>query len=599
MTSVDTFPIVVIAQSEAVYVAIAELLEARATVHVDKLLVERGELVWEGCHFVVYVVGPEHAEHAMSIAPRLPGSPHVVVSIGAESAPEVGGRFFYGLSIEAAPESELRWLGPVFRDQVRLRFRRGVHSSYGLLVTGEKLWIEIVPETKLTPVGDIVGLNWVVRCDNSASVPECARIAFRATLGTLADTTTPRPAAPSTAGVRLATPAVTGYLSRVAVQQVKCLAALDWDLRAAPGFYVVLGQNASGKTGLFRAITAALLPPEEVGALRADWRQWVRQGQTEATCTLSFADEATTGWRIADGTIEKTGHGWTGFSAAYGPFRRFTGGDVEYVREFASRRTLLRHLSLFSERVALSDALKWLQDLEFRKSKGMPTVRDELVAFVNETGLLPEGVSLKDIDPDGVWFQDANGARLPADELSDGFRAILSLALDLLRHLVAESAGVSLFAQDGATRVVTTQGVVIIDEIDAHLHATWQQRIGHWFKLHFPRFQFLVATHSAIVCQAADSVLLLPDPGTHDAPRMLSETELARVRYGDLLDAFDTGAFGEGVTRSEDSRRKLERLAELNITELQRPLTEAERDELRALRHIMPSSAFGTHPAAA
>ncbi len=103
-----------------------------------------------------------------------------------------------------------------------------------------------------------------------------------------------------------------------------------------------------------------------------------------------------------------------------------------------------------------------------------------------------------------------------------------------------------------------------------------------------------MATHSAIVCQAADSVLLLPDPGTGAAPRMLSETELARVRYGDLLDAFDTGAFGEGVTRSEESRRKLERLAELNTTELQRPLTDAERAELRELRHVMPSSAFTT-----
>lgn len=561
MTSVDTFPIVVVAQSEAVYVAIAELLEARATVHVDKLLVERGELVWEGCHFVVYVVGPEHA---VSIAPRLPGSPHVVVSIGVWATHDVRGCFWYRLSLDATPEVAERWLGPVFLGRLRMLSRRGIPtSSKGLLVAGDRLRIVVIPAGPHPSSVDVARLNWDGGCELIIDEPECARIAFRATLGTLASTTTLRPAASSSAGVRQATPTVTGYVSRVAVQQVKCLASLDWDLRAAPGFYVVLGQNASGKTGLFRAITAALLPPEEVGALRADWRQWVRQGQTEARCTLSFADEATTGWHIADGTIEKTGHGWTGFSAAYGPFRRFTGGDVEYVREFASRRTLLRHLSLFSERVALSDALKWLQDLEFRKSKGMPTVRDELVAFVNETGLLPEGVSLKDIDPDGVWFQDANGARLPADELSDGYRAILSLALDLLRHLVAESAGVSLFARDGDTRVVTTQGVVIIDEIDAHLHATWQQRIGHWFKLHFPHFQFLVATHSAIVCQAADSVLLLPDPGTHDAPRMLSETELARVRYGDLLDAFDTGSFARDGAASRPTPAGGGRVGEL------------------------------------
>ena len=404
------------------------------------------------------------------------------------------------------------------------------------------------------------------------------------------------PTANTSSPTRVIPPSVTGYLSRISLDRVKSLDSLTWALPAAPGFYVMLGQNASGKTGLLRAITAALLPHDEVGALRVDWAHWVRQGQSDARCDLHFADDATTGWRITNGAFDKTGHAWAGFSAAYGPFRRFTGGDVEYVREFESQRRLLRHLSLFSERVALSDALKWLQDLEFRQSKQMPgaEIRDDLVTFINETGLLPAGVALSRIDPDGVWFRDANGATLPADELSDGYRAILSLALDLLRHLVADLGKAPLFEKVDGVLVVAAEGVVVIDEIDAHLHATWQQRIGHWFKKHFPRFQFLVATHSAIVCQAADSVLLLPDPGTGAAPRMLTETELARVRYGDLLDAFDTGAFGEGVTRSEESRRKLERLAELNTTELQRPLTDAERAELRELRHVMPSSAFTT-----
>jgi len=164
----------------------------------------------------------------------------------------------------------------------------------------------------------------------------------------------------------------------------------------------------------------------------------------------------------------------------------------------------------------------------------------------------------------------------------------------VLRHLAADLGKARLFEKVDGVLVVAAAGIVLIDEIDAHLHATWQQRIGHGFKKHFPRCQFLVATHSAIVCQAADRVLLLPDPGTGAAPRTLSETELARVRYGDPLDAFDAGAFGDGITRSEESRHKLQRLAELNPTELQRPLTDAERAELRELRHVTPSSAFTT-----
>ena len=46
-------------------------------------------------------------------------------------------------------------------------------------------------------------------------------------------------------------------------------------------------------------------------------------------------------------------------------------------------------------------------------------------------------------------------------------------------------------------------GVVLIDEVDAHLHPTWQRRIGLWFREHFPKLQFIVSTHSPLICQAA------------------------------------------------------------------------------------------------
>ena len=43
---------------------------------------------------------------------------------------------------------------------------------------------------------------------------------------------------------------------------------------------------------------------------------------------------------------------------------------------------------------------------------------------------------------------------------------------------------------------VTLPGVVAIDEVDAHLHPAWQQRIGDWFVERFPVTQFFVTTHS-------------------------------------------------------------------------------------------------------
>ena len=68
-------------------------------------------------------------------------------------------------------------------------------------------------------------------------------------------------------------------------------------------------------------------------------------------------------------------------------------------------------------------------------------------------------------------------------------------------------------------------GVAAIDEIDAHLHPAWQQRIGDWFVEHFPETQFFVTTHSPIICRAArrGSVWLLPVPGSDEQPRRIKD----------------------------------------------------------------------------
>ena len=137
-----------------------------------------------------------------------------------------------------------------------------------------------------------------------------------------------------------------------------------------------------------------------------------------------------------------------------------------------------------------------------------------------------------------------------------------------------------------------------IDEIDAHLHPAWQQRIGDWFVARFPEMQFLVTTHSPIICRAAShgSVWVLPAPDSDEAPRRVVGTELGRLVDGNVLDAYATELFGEEVTRSEQSKQKLERLARLNRKRLKRRLSIKEQRELEHLRAVMPSSPNTTAP---
>ncbi len=125
-----------------------------------------------------------------------------------------------------------------------------------------------------------------------------------------------------------------------------------------------------------------------------------------------------------------------------------------------------------------------------------------------------------------------------------------------------------------------------------HLHPTWQRSVGLFFTQHFPRIQFIVTSHSPLVCQAAEvgTVFLLPKPGSSGG-RMLAGAELSRLLYGNVLDAYGTGVFGQGVTRSESAKRMLERLAELNDLELERDLSPEEVEEQGRLRATFPTSA--------
>lgn len=287
------------------------------------------------------------------------------------------------------------------------------------------------------------------------------------------------------------------------------------------------------------------------------------------------------------------------FAASYGPFRRFAGGDKDAEKLYYSNPRLARHLSVFGEGVALSECLVWLQQQQFKRleAERRPNAsRDDAVRlmialkeFINSGDFLPHGAQMDEVTSDAVKFIDGNGFAMSVEELSDGYRSILSLTFELIRQLV-ETYGVDrVFADPG---VINVPGVVLIDEIDAHLHPTWQRKIGSWLCAHFPKMQFIVTSHSPLICHATPlrSVFRLPRPGADEVGEMLTGATLNRLRYGNVLDAYSTGQFGADVTRSEGGRILLRRLAELNSLELERDLTEEELTEQSNLRAMFPTS---------
>jgi predicted ATP-binding protein involved in virulence len=74
------------------------------------------------------------------------------------------------------------------------------------------------------------------------------------------------------------------------------------------------------------------------------------------------------------------------------------------------------------------------------------------------------------------------------DQLSDGEKCLLALVGDLARRLA--------IANPYSTEPLAGQGIVLIDEIELHLHPAWQRSVVHQLKMTFPNCQFLLSTHS-------------------------------------------------------------------------------------------------------
>lgn len=424
------------------------------------------------------------------------------------------------------------------------------------------------------------------------------------------------------------------YLTRFSIENIRAIRELEWEipLERAPGWHVILGDNGSGKSSVLRAIALALIGAREASALRLDWSSWLR-GDAIGQISLGLSPdrrfdrfggevrqqhrrlqdaavllERPRGYPIEpggqkgkihpDAHVWGNGSGW--FSAAYGPFRRFTGGAEKYEKLFSSNPRLARHLSVFDESVALTEGLRWLQQLKFRELEKDPEgeLLQPLTAFINQSGFLPHRARLEEITSREVIFVDGNEHRVPVEELSDGYRSILSMTFELIRQLAAVYGPKRVFHPEDFTQV-DVPGVVLIDEVDAHLHPTWQRSIGTWLRKHFPKMQFIVTTHSPLVCQAAEvgSVWQLPRPGSDELAQQVTGVELDRLIFGNVLDAYGTGLFGEGVSRSESAKQRLRRLAELNVKELRKGLSASERKELQALRASQPTAAMTVHDA--
>lgn len=412
------------------------------------------------------------------------------------------------------------------------------------------------------------------------------------------------------------------YLSSIDISNVKLLRELNLDFAhdGKPRMWTVLvGENGRCKTSILRAIALAasgaargnelgdlaslvdkrsgsdadiqalfFLPPDvtrehparKEGAplptlLRSELT--IPKGHTSLRGEAKYADSGTVDG--ADVLFDVRGRnlpGW--FVAGYGPTRSLPGpGTTESVSNAATLR-----LSTLFDRGSVTGT-NFADKLENPRAYAR-LLRDVLI----DGELLPADVvdielrgrggvrSGKDL-VEGSRFKmrsvSGEEVAIPATWLSHGYQSTIAWVADFLGHVVLE---VGLESDILASDIV---GLVLIDEIDLHLHPRWQARIVEALKRTLPKVQFIVTTHSPMLLPALkrEEVVLLDvdDEGNVVAhhpevsPMLLTGSELYRDFFGiddvyprNLAKDYRRYAFLVGnPRRTDDEEREMKALA--------------------------------------
>lgn len=148
--------------------------------------------------------------------------------------------------------------------------------------------------------------------------------------------------------------------------------------------------------------------------------------------------------------------------------------------------------------------LQWFQDEILgdvvRRQQGEPE-RFFHQAVMEATVQVTPGVKSAWYDPveQGPKVRFENGRVASWSELSDGYHVFIALVADIARRAVM------LNGFDGAEAPERVEGVVLIDELDLHLHPRWQRVALPRLREAFPRLQFVVSTHSPQVLSSAEN----------------------------------------------------------------------------------------------
>lgn len=388
------------------------------------------------------------------------------------------------------------------------------------------------------------------------------------------------------------------YVKSIKIENLRCFRKAELELQypgrkqeleqqpILPNINLLIGNNGTGKTSVLRALALASLSPvmPQSGFLpyrlvRRTDKEEIKESQITAEVFLHALDlglrnldkpqMAKMSISVArkganddillpgkstpsaeDPIWEKMYEESPAFLiVGYGATRRVEEAkNIDISAQQRSRRLRYQRVaSLFEPLVALVPLSYWLPAFKKKEKDRFKQV----VEIMNQ--LLPEEASFSGEYKDEAYLFEVNGVQTPFDALSDGYRAYMGWIADLLYHLCT--------GELSRGKLADNVGMVLVDEIDLHLHPEWQRSVTASLSVAFPNLQFVFTTHSPIVAGSLNRENIFVMETDHDSGESSIKQYEERIYGLDSEDVLLSSYFNLTSTRAETFTNELVELS--------------------------------------
>lgn len=252
------------------------------------------------------------------------------------------------------------------------------------------------------------------------------------------------------------------------------------------------------------------------------------------------------------------------------------GGKNDYANLFGGRDTLINPEEwLLTLQLQIKNSSADLKKLLLAKEK---LVKDTLTSLLPDVSDIRGKKVKKQQDKPGIEVQTPYGW-IDIKSLSHGYQTVTAWIVDLAARL--------FYHYPDSQNPLAEPAVVLVDEIDLHLHPKWQRTIMQDLSRHFPNVQFIVTAHSPLIVQSAPegtNVVVLKRVGDHveiiNDPVSVRGWRVDQILASELFDISSRGPEYDDVLKRRNVLIHKPKLTKKEETEL-KEISEKLGKELR------------------